>query len=68
MCTFLGFCNSAFTDSTGDNCENYKNKNYCSNTGGYGSGWQRSWGNFTTFAKYGETARVCPQCGCISGK
>ena len=68
MRTFLGRCNSSFTDSNGDNCERYKNKKYCISTGGYGTGWKHSWGTFDKYAKDGQTARVCPQCGCVRGK
>ena len=63
----LEICNSSFTDSSGDDCEKYKNGNYCSTNGDYGSGWQKSWGTFEKYAKNGQTAIVCPQCGCING-
>ena len=69
FCTCLGLqnCNSAFTDSTGDDCETYRSKKYCTSTGGYGSGWKMSYGTFEKFAKNGQTANVCPQCGCSGG-
>merc|ERR1711902_67190 len=42
----------------------YKNKNWCSSTGGKGPGWKETWGNFEKYAKGGQTAWACPQCGC----
>jgi len=47
----------------------YKLFKYCTSTGGYGSGWDDSYGAFKDYAKNGQDATVCPQCGCgISGK
>ena len=68
MLTFLGICNRNFADKDGANCEIYKNNNWCSSTGGKGPGWKNFWGNFEKYAKGGQTARACPQCGCVSGK
>ena len=68
MCTFLGICNGYFADSDGEKCDAYEFKNYCSKKGGYGDGWGENWGTFRDYAKGGQTARVCPQCGCVNGK
>ena len=63
-----GHCkaNPNFTDRDGFNCKDYERNKYCTSTGGYGEGWYREL--FGTFEdnrnSNGETARVCPQCGC----
>ena len=54
-------------DSDGDNCEEYKVNQWCSSSGGYGTGWDESVGTFEDFAVNGQTAVVCPQCGCEGG-
>ena len=51
-------------DSAGDNCEEYKINEWCSSSGGYGTRWNESVGTFDDFAVDGQTAAVCPQCGC----
>ena len=58
--------NPNFTDSDGYNCEYYAKNEYCTSTGGYGGGWVRElFGTFEDMTNSnGETARVCPQCGC----
>ena len=55
-------------DKDGDNCRKYIRRKWCSSTGGYGSGWRSAWGTFEDYAVNGQTALVCPQCGCGAGK
>ena len=66
-CDFLEICNSDFVDIDGDNCEKYILKQWCSSSGGYGTGWYWNYGSFEDFAVNGQTAAVCPQCGCEGG-
>jgi len=57
-----GICNRNFVDKDGDNCEKYKNKNWCSSTGileKYAKGM-----SCNSYACHMQTARACPQCGC----
>ena len=61
-------CNSNFVDSGGDNCQAYFDSNYCTSTGGYGQTWNYGWGTFEDYSTNGETAFVCPQCGCSEGE
>ena len=77
---FSASCNPDFKDSDGDSCLDLINKQYCTSDGGYGDGWgcdPEKNGTFwtpdfglidcPTFEKYarnGQTARVCPECGC----
>ena len=58
--------NPNFVDSDGYSCKGYERNRYCTSTGGYGEGWDRViFGSFEDMANSdGETARVCPQCGC----
>ena len=71
MFNFLNFfseCNAHFVDSYGDDCMIYAAKGWCTLDGGYGSTWDSSWGTFEDYANDdGETATVCPQCGCGGG-
>ena len=64
---FFSGCNPNFVDSIDETCEDYINKGYCSSNGGYGEWWPYG----RTFEQYananGETASVCPQCGCKAG-
>jgi len=58
-----GTCNPNFVDSVGDDCYQYAINEWCTSTGGYGSGW--IWTDtFDDYATNGQTAAVCPQCGC----
>ena len=51
-------------DIDGDNCEKYRVNEWCSSSGGQGPRWDESYGTFEDFAVNGQTAAVCPQCGC----
>ena len=57
-----GRCKPNFYDRYGVNCEEYIEHKWCSSSGGYGTGW--TWGTFEDYSNNGQTALVCPQCGC----
>ena len=57
-------CNPDFIDKEGFGCQRYADSKWCSNNGGEGEGWDASWGSLERFAVNGQTAAVCPQCGC----
>jgi len=57
-------CNADWTDSFGNNCQKWADKAWCSPTGGYGIEWNAGWGKIENYAKDGQDAFVCPQCGC----
>merc|ERR1719210_1358543 len=59
-------CNPDLVDSWGTNCTLFVDLNWCTSDGGYGTGWDTTWGTFDTAANLvtGETALVCPECGC----
>jgi len=72
-----GGCNPNFVDKVGKTCDDYLNKDWCTYNGeladelynkaidgGYGKHWELRWGTFDDYSKNGETAVVCPQCGC----
>ena len=66
---FLGKCNSEWQSKTkirgASTCAHYIARNYCTETGDYGSGWSKWDGVFENYPNsFGETALVCPQCGC----
>ena len=61
-------CNPNFVDSEGENCQDYFDSKYCTSSGGYGQGWNYDWGFFEDYMINGQTAFVCPQCGCSNGK
>ena len=69
LCSFFNFlenCNPNFVDSDGANCGKYREKKWCHN-GGYGHFWgtySHNGGTMEDYAVNGETALVCPQCGC----
>ena len=46
----------------------YEEDDFCTSDGEYGSGWDfDAYGSFDDDVnEYGETAMVCPQCGCQS--
>jgi len=44
-------------------CQRYIDEQWCTENGDYGTAWR--WGSFNDYANVeGQTARVCPQCGC----
>jgi len=46
-------------------CQIYIDEQWCTNEGRYGQGWASRWGSFEDYADAdGNTALVCPQCGC----
>ena len=61
-------CNPDFVDSGNTNCQDHIDLDYCTSSGGYGQGWDKNWGTFDNYATNGQTALVCPQCGCSDGK
>jgi len=66
-CTASGNCNPNFVDKNGANCAKYQEKKWCMPTGGYGTHWNtygHMGGTFEDYAVNGETALVCPECGC----
>jgi len=52
-------------DTEEENCEVYKTKNYCTNNGQLGSGWEMSWGVFQDYKANGYHGFNCPECGCV---
>ena len=60
-------CNKSFVDTHGDTCQKYLSRHWCSSTGGYGENWHDGLGSFENYSTNGESALVCPQCGCHSG-
>ena len=59
-----GGCNPNFVDRTGDSCQKYADKKWCTSDGNYGESWDIDWGTFQSLEVLDETAFVCPQCGC----
>lgn len=60
-----GNCNPEFVDSRGNNCQAYANNRWCTTAGKHGPGWKNSWGTvYDYLSTKGQTAFVCPQCGC----
>ena len=61
----LGKCNPEWkSGDKGRSCTEYKEFKYCTITGDYGSGWKiDEWGPFVN-GTGGESALVCPECGC----
>jgi len=57
-------CNPGWTASDGTTCQMYSDMEFCDDNFGYGAGWQESWGLFHDHSVNGESAMVCPQCGC----
>ena len=65
-----GSCNPNFVDYSGNSCQYYADKKWCTSDGKYGESWDMDWGDgykFDTFEVLDETALVCPQCGCKGG-
>ena len=59
-------CNPDFTDLWNDGCEEYNDYQYCTISGDYGVGWNKTTdGVFDDYSKSNQTALVCPQCGCL---
>ena len=66
-----GHCkaNPYFVDAIGYNCTDYERHELCTSSGGYGEGWISVFGTFEDSADSdGETAWVCPQCGCYGNQ
>ena len=62
---FVGQCNPEWKSSDDSTCAQYKEDNLCTETGDYGTGWDSGFGTFEDFKNsFGETALVCPECGC----
>ena len=71
-CNVLESCNPDFVDDLEDNCSAYKINKYCTSTGDYGPGWEFNEDGspadtFEEYAVNGQTALVCPECGCGRG-
>lgn len=50
--------------STGYGCQSYQSHLWCTEDGGYGSGWEESWGTFQDYASSEKSAvTVCCACG-----
>jgi len=46
-------------------CQRYIDEQWCTKEGRYGQRWKSGWGSFEDYADAdGNTALVCPQCGC----
>ena len=53
-----------WTDRTRVSCDDYKNKSYCTSSGGYGPGWPSRWGSFADHKSGGKDAtQACCACG-----
>ena len=59
-------CDPDWIDKSGDSCVKYKEKSWCTPSGDYGANWPDDDPSetFEKYAKNGQTALVCPQCGC----
>jgi len=53
-----------WTDSEGESCTVYGEKNYCKGNGQIGMGWNSTWGTFEKFNNTDDDARKCVECGC----
>jgi hypothetical protein len=54
------------SSSSGSTCTDYVNNNYCTSSGGFGTGWQSSYGVFDDYATDGiDASEAC--CGCGGG-
>merc|ERR1712136_508500 len=65
-------CNPDFVDDLEENCADYKINELCTSTGDYGPGWEFNEDGspadtFEEYAVNGQTALVCPECGCGRG-
>jgi len=65
QCNGPSSCNPSFIDVHGSSCEDYSRLNFCTSEGGYGIGWNiQIFGEFDNYSVNGETAFLCPECGC----
>ena len=62
--SFSGSCDPEWKSPSGETCDSYAEKSYCTAKGEYGSEWKAEWGTFQDWAVDGQGASVCPQCGC----
>jgi len=52
-------------DNNPKTCQRYIEEKWCTEEGDFGPSWKDKWGSFTDYADAnGNTAWVCPQCGC----
>merc|ERR1712168_1679810 len=52
-------------DDNPKTCQRYIEEEWCTKDGALGPRWKDHWGSFTDYADVnGNTALVCPQCGC----
>ncbi|CAK0868355.1 unnamed protein product [Prorocentrum cordatum] len=57
-----------WSDSDGDECYSYEFNEFCTASGGYGAGWDQSWGTFGSFTIGGyDASTACCSCGGGSG-
>ena len=59
-------------DNSADNCAAHKKQEWCTSTGDYGPNWPYCAADsrrctFEDYAVNGQTALVCPECGCREG-
>ena len=55
---------AGWSDSFGYTCADYANLNYCTSTGGFGIGWDPTWGTFLDYINLGFIATdACCTCG-----
>merc|ERR1712224_1045591 len=55
-----------WTDSEGFSCHKYVADQWCTPSGGYGAGWESTWGDFDKYMNASHTA-VSACCGCGGG-
>jgi len=68
-----GYCNCEATctavekwwrDIYDDTCDDYVEMDYCTSSGGHGTGWEPEWGSFRNYARSGHDATTaCCACG-----
>jgi hypothetical protein len=57
---------SNFADSDNFSCEQYVKLEWCTSPREYGTNWNSKWGTFDDHLDInGNTALVCPECGCV---
>jgi len=75
-----GPCNPSFVDHEGKDCQTYVDSDWCTSNGEYGNEWGNwvfdenavylwdkewnDWGTFELYSDNGQSASLCPQCGC----
>lgn len=53
-----------WADAKGNDCEDYREGEFCTRHGGYGDAWLDEWGSFEDVAKKGKSAKeACCVCG-----